>query len=262
MIYSKKTKGEKMFRLTLVFTIILAFTSCSQDTILLNSIEKPPKVKIKKISKISIPVREHGYNNFETMLLTSQTELNKFISKIKLQKSWNKQENFLESLLLKKINFSNSNILLYRITESSSSTILLVEPPSGDNKHIQIVIGKNKPKIGTSDMAHYALAYRVSKSVIDITFKYGTKKDVIKNSASTTSSTIPKECLEWFEGCNSCGKVGVEDSPVCTEKFCDKPTKFNCTKWKENSEQLKPDDVQEHHDTERYLPRSPQISDE
>ena len=239
----------------------MAFTACSQDTILLNSMEKPPKIEIKKISKITIPVIEQGYSHFETTLLTSQIELNKFIKKIKLQKSWNKKENFLKSLLLKKINFSNSNILLYRITESSGATVLLVNPPSVDNQHIKIVIGKNKPKIGTSDMAYYALAYRVSKLVIDVTFKHGIKKDVIKNSASTTCSTFPKECLEWSDGCNTCGRVGKEGTPVCTEVFCDKP-KFNCTKWKESSEQLKPDDVQEHHDTEQYLPRSPQISNE
>lgn len=251
-----------MFRFTLAFTIIVGFTACSQDTILLNSIEKTPKVEIKKISKITIPVREQGYSHFQTTLLTSQIELNKFIKKIKLQKSWNKKENFLESLSLKKINFNNSNLLLYRITEASGSTVLLVDPPTGNNKHIEIVIGKNKPQVGTNHMAYYALAYRVSKSVIDVTFKHGTKKDVIKNSASTTSSIIPKECLEWSDGCNSCGRVGGEGTPVCTEVFCDKPTKFNCTKWKENSEQLKLDDVPQHHDTEQYLPHSPQTSNE
>ena len=251
-----------MFRLTLACTILLAFIACSKDTILLNTIEKPPKIEIKKISQITIPVRENGYSNFETTLITSQIELNKFIEKIKVQKSWKKQKNFLESLLLKKINFSNSNLLLYRITESSISTVLLVEPPSGDNKHIVIVIGKNEPKTDTTKMAYYALAYRVSKSVIDVTFERGIKKDIVKNSASTIDSTIPKECLEWFDGCNTCRKVGINSTPVCSEKFCEKTTAFSCTKWKENPKQPKPDNVQEHHDNEQYLPHAPPPSSE
>ena len=250
-----------MFRLTLACTIILLFTACAKDTILLNTIEKAPKIEIKKISQITIPVREKGYSSFQTTLITSQIELNRFIEKIKVQKSWKKLKNFLESLLLKKINFSNSNLLLYRITESSTSTVLLVEPPSGDNKHIKIVIGKNESKTDTSDMAYYALAYRVSKSVIDVTFQHGIKKDVIKNSTSTTS-TIPKKCLEWFDGCNSCGRVGEEGMPVCTEIFCTTLSPFKCTKWKENSKQPKPDNDQEHHDNEQYLPHTPLPSSE
>jgi len=251
-----------MFRLTFAFSIIMAFTACSQDRIILNTIEAPPKVEIKTISQITIPVREHGYSNFETTFITSKIELTKFIENIKLQKSWKKKKNFLETLLLKKIDFNSSNLLLYRITEASSSTVLLVDAPSGNNKHIKILIGENKPKIGTTDMAYYALAYRISKSVIDVTFLRGTKKDVIKNTASLNSKNIPETCLKWFDGCNTCEKVNNKSTPVCTEKLCNKPKVINCTKWKEHSKPSKLDNEPEHHETEQYLPHSPPPSSE
>jgi len=251
-----------MFKLTLAISIIMAFTACSQDSIILNNIENPPQVEIKNISQITIPVREHGYSNFKTTFITSKVELNKFIEKIKLQKYWKKKKNFLATLLLKKINFNNSNLLLYRITESSGSTVLLVDPPKGDNKHIKIIIGENELQIGTTDMAYYALAYRVSKSVADITFQRGKKEDIIKNPIITTKTTLPSECLEWYDGCNTCGRVGEEGTPVCTEMFCSRPLIFKCTKWKEHSKPSTPDNEPEHHETEQYLPHSPPPSSE
>jgi len=140
----------------------------------------PKELNIKTISKITIPVREDGYKNFKTQVIKTKNELDNFIADVKEQNSWSKKENFLQSLLLKELNFSEYNLLLYRITEPSGSTVLAVDAPKGDSKNITIKIGRDKPKIGTDDMAYYTLAYKVTKTVHTVTFDNEIKKDVIQ----------------------------------------------------------------------------------
>lgn len=170
--------------LKVIFTsfIALFFSACFTTSNIIISESATPRVLAKStILQITIPVREHGYSNFDTQVLTTEKNLYSFIDSIKKQKSWNKKENFLYSLTLYPIDFKKYNILLYRISKSSGSTVLAVDVPKGTNKNILIEIGRDKPNIGTSEMAYYALAYRVAKSVQNITFDNGIKKDTIKN---------------------------------------------------------------------------------
>ena len=173
-----------MFKLLFSSFIALLFTACFTSSSIVIPQPKIPDVLSKStILKITIPVREQGYSNFDTQVLTSQQALDNFITSIKKQKSWNKKENFISSLTLLPVDFKKYNVLLYRMTESSGSTVLAVDAPKGNNKHILIEIGRDKPNVGTTDMAYYALAYKVAKSVQDITFDNGLKKHVIKNKA-------------------------------------------------------------------------------
>ena len=223
-----------MLRLLLTLVIALFFTAClTKSSILLPQTQAPEILAKSTILKITIPVREQGYSNFDTQVLSTQHALDTFISIIKQQKSWHKKENFLSSLSLYPIDFNNYNLLLYRMTESSGSTVLAVDVPKGTNKHVLIKIGRDKPNVGTADMAYYALAYKVAKSVQDITFDNGAKKHVIKNRALSVqgNSEVPKECIEWYDGCNDCGRVGTAGDAVCTERACYQKGVFRCTKW-------------------------------
>ena len=224
-----------MLKLLFSSFIALFFTAClTTSSILLPQTQTPDVLNKSSICKITIPVREHGYNNFNTQVLSSQHKLDNFIATIKKQKSWNKRENFINSLTLFPVDFSKYNILLYRMTESSGSTVLAVDAPKGSDKHVIIKIGRDKPNIGTDDMAYYALAYKVAKHVQDITFDNGIKKHVIKNKALNVQekSEVPKGCLEWYDGCNDCGRVGTVGDAVCTERYCVHQGEFKCTKWK------------------------------
>jgi hypothetical protein len=229
--------------LKLLFTsfIFLFFSACSpSSSIILYEGEKPKELDKSTILKIPIPVREHGYNNFDTQVLTTQRELDTFISNVKKEKSWEKKENFISSLTLHPIEFKKYNILLYRMTESSGSTVLAVDVPKGTNEHIYIEIGRDKPHTETTDMAYYALAYKVAKSVKNITFDNGLKKHVIKNKFLNIqkNTEVPKTCLEWYDGCNDCGRVGDDGDIVCTERYCIQNNKFKCTKWDKNHENI------------------------
>ena len=169
-----------MLRLLLTFTLF--FTACTEKQIVLVDGEPsaPKELSIKTISKITIPVREHGYSNFKTQVIKTKDELDAFITDVKGQSGWSKKENFLQSLLLKEINFSKYNLLLYRITESSGSTVLAIDAPKGDQKNIIVKIGRDKPNMGTSDMAYYTLAYKIINTVNTVTFDNEIKKDVIQ----------------------------------------------------------------------------------
>lgn len=225
-----------MLRILLTSFVLFFLTACfSTSSIILSEKEKPAQLEKSTILKIAIPVREHGYSNFDTKVISSQNALDEFIANISIQQSWNKKENFIDSLTLYPIDFTKYNLLLYRMTEKSGTTVLSVDVPKGTNEHIIIEIGRDKPNIGTADMAYYALAYKVLKSVKDITFDNGLKKHLIKNKTlnieEKQTSDVPKACLEWYDGCNDCGRVGDADDVVCTERYCVHKDKFRCTKW-------------------------------
>jgi hypothetical protein len=176
-----------MLKLLFSSFIALFFTAClTTSSILLPPTKTPDVLNKSSILKITIPVREHGYSNFDTQVLTNKSEFENFIATVKKQKSWDKKDNFISSLMLYPIDFEKYNILLYRMTESSGSTVLAVDVPKGNNKHILIEVGRDKPNGGTVDMAYYALAYKVAKSVQDITFDNGVKKHTIKNNSLNT----------------------------------------------------------------------------
>ncbi len=185
-----------MLKLLFSAFIALSFTAClTSSSIIIPPTNKPDVLSKSSILKIPIPVREHGYKNFNTQVLSSQQELDRFIATIKEQKSWNKRENFISSLTLFPINFSKYNILLYRMTENSGSTVLAIDVPKGTNRNILIEIGRDKPNTGTSDIAYYALAYKVAKHVQDITFDNGIKKHTIKNRALNIQKKSDKATL-------------------------------------------------------------------
>ena len=181
-----------MLKLLFSSFIALFFTAClTTSSILIPPTQTPEVLTESTILKITIPVREHGYSNFDTQVLSNQHALDTFITSIKEQKSWKQKDNFVSSLTSFPIEFKKYNLLLYRMTESSSSTVLAIDVPKGSTQHILIEIGRDKPNLGTTDMAYYALAYKVAKSVQDITFDNGLKKHVIKNKSLTIQK--PKE---------------------------------------------------------------------
>jgi hypothetical protein len=256
-----------MLRHILLFIPLLWFTACNPEHIIIdNPPQKMVEINIKTIARIAIPVREDGYSNFNTTLIQTEESFQEFLTKIEEQKGWSKKKNFIESLKLKKIDFNYYNLIIYRLTQASGSTVLSVHKPKGYNeKEIIIKIDENRPEINTHDEAHYALAYKVAKSVQTVTFQNGEKKIVINNQSQQNKSmkVAPKNCMEWFDGCNKCGRIGIEGLPICTEKACTHYEEFRCTKWKGKPKQLKPAHAPLHHDSElESLPRSPQLSDE
>jgi len=238
-----------MLKILLSSLITLFIVACTPPAnIIIKDINQTQPLNKSDILQITIPVREHGYQNFDTQVLSTQAAFDAFIQtiqkqdeseeKVKKSSTWNQKENFIESLTSTPIDFKKYNLLLYRITEKSGSTVLSVEAPKGTNEHVIVVLGRDDPEIKTSDMAYYALAYKVAKSVKTITFDNGLKKHIVKNKMIELNKPkkdydVPDECLEWYDGCNDCGRVGSGTEVVCTERHCVHQEQFRCTKWKQ-----------------------------
>ena len=109
----------------------------------------------------------------KTKLFTTENELKTFLTDVNYQTGWNQKENFLNTISIKSINFQTHNLLIYRMTETSSSIVLAVDVLTELKNHITIQMSKDKSETMTMDMAYYALAYIVDKKVIDIRFNDG-----------------------------------------------------------------------------------------
>ncbi len=174
-----------MLHFFISLTLLLLFTACNpSSSIVLSYPPEKEKLLSDTIARLPIPFRENGYSKIETKLYTTQSDFNRFISKVKTEKIWNKekQKNVIDSLQINPIDFTKYNLLIYTMEEPSGSTKLTIDPPKGNNAHVEIQINRETAKVGTSDMAYYALAYKVKKNVLDITFDNGVTKKIILNN--------------------------------------------------------------------------------
>ena len=68
---------------------------------------------------MDIPQREHGYRNFESLVLRSQKDLEAFLKGIKEQGGWNDRATFVKALTGAKVDFRHHALVLIRHTEGS-----------------------------------------------------------------------------------------------------------------------------------------------
>jgi len=226
-----------MKKLLLLATLAILFVSCASDS---KNTNNTVKVTTKKsIKNIPIPFREIGYSQHASQVIVSQKAFDTFITQIGNGDNWNKKTEVLEALQNANIDFKKNNLLFYRITRGSGSIHLDVDNSNIilNNNDITINIKESTPSVGTTDMAYYALAYEVNKTIETITFDNKKQKVIVENKES--DMVVPKNCKAWFDGCNSCGKIGENsDAEVvasCTAMAClvYRPQDFRCTAWEE-----------------------------
>ncbi|RUM70178.1 MAG: hypothetical protein DSZ07_03000 [Sulfurovum sp.] len=220
-----------MKKLLLLITLITLFISCASDSKNINNSISTQK----SIKNIPIPFREHGYSQHASQLIVSKKAFDSFIMQIGNGDNWNKKTEVLEALQNANIDFKKNNLLFYRITRGSGSIKLDVDNSNIilNNNEITINIKESTPSVGTADMAYYALAYKVNKTIKTITFDNKKQKVIIENKES--DMVVPKNCKAWSDGCNNCHKIGDDDKGACTKRAClvYRPQDFRCTAWEE-----------------------------
>lgn len=216
---------NKLFS-TIIIAILL-MTACNSSSS--GSGQSISKVK-DEIVAINIPFQEHGYHNLASQIISSTESFNAFIVDVDKQQGWNHKDDFLQKIKSKVINYEKNNLFLYRLTETSSSNKLTVSQPKYDgNNNVIIKIKRDVAEVGDAAMAYYLLAYIVDKKVSQLTFDDGKQEATIENSA--TAFAVPKNCLTWSEGCNSCGRTENGEA-VCTQPACPNSIKeFRCEDW-------------------------------
>ena len=171
----------------LLLILALFFTACNPPSSSIVISQPPTKEELLPDTIVRLPIhfRANGYSKIKTKLYTTESDFTTFLNKVETENFWSKdnQKNFIGSLQINPIDFTKYNLLIYTMKESSGSTKLTIDPPKGDNAHVKIDINREIPLKGKIDtnMAYYALAYKVKKSVIDITFDNGVKKEIILN---------------------------------------------------------------------------------
>lgn len=119
---------------------------------------------------IPIPPREHGYNNFASIVFKSKKDLDSFLTDTSTQIGWNNRKAFEDALLNAKVDFSKEALVLLRHTEGSGSVKVAFETPVLRDRNLLCVIrGRPIPPGfgGTADMAYYCFAVAVSKAQIN-----------------------------------------------------------------------------------------------
>ena len=225
----KTDKRFIMKKLLLLATLAILFISCSSDSKYISNTVATQK----SIKNIPIPFREIGYSQHASKVIVSQKAFDSFITQIGNGNNWNKKTEVLEALQNANIDFKKNNLLFYRITRGSGSIHLDVDNSNIilNNHDIIINIKESSPSMGTADMAYYALAYEVSKTIETITFDNKKQKVVVENRKS--DMIVPKNCKAWSDGCNNCHKIGENGKGACTKRAClvYRPQDFRCTAW-------------------------------
>jgi hypothetical protein len=118
---------------------------------------------------IPVQKREHGYSNFESIVLMSKNDLDSFLTTTSTQIGWNNRQEFENALLNAKLDFSKEALVLLRHSEGSGSVQVTFETPILQGRNLLCEIrGRPIPPGygGTADMAYYCFAVAVSKSAV------------------------------------------------------------------------------------------------
>lgn len=131
---------------------------------------------------IPIPEREHGYSNFESTVITSQDELDKFltVTSKSQETGWNNRKDFDKAVDQAKIDFSREALLFIRHTEGSGSVQLTFQEPKLVKDKLILEVDRKAPQMGTADMAYYCVALAVvKKDISTVEVKVSGKEPVI-----------------------------------------------------------------------------------
>lgn len=125
----------------------------------------PRKLTIRDVlaRQISIPGREHGYNNFESTVIASPDELRAFLQRTGKGKlrGWNERSAFEQAIKRAGIDFQHERLVVFRHTESSGSNRVKPRLSVSGNGVMRLTIDREEPAVGTADMAYYAFAFAV-----------------------------------------------------------------------------------------------------
>lgn len=115
---------------------------------------------------IPIPTEEHGYHNFETMVIASQNEMDRFMENLGQSSGWNNRADFEKALGFAKVDFGRESLVLVRYTEGLGSVRVDFSQPVLRGRRLVVSINRITPEWGTDDMAYFCFALAVDKNEI------------------------------------------------------------------------------------------------
>lgn len=118
---------------------------------------------------IPIPPEEHGYGNFESMVIATPSELEAFMQAgaVEQDLAWNNRADFEDALKRAALDFDRESLVLLRHTEGSGSVRVNLLKPHVVDRRLVFQIERAEPEIGTTVMAYYCFALAVAKGAVD-----------------------------------------------------------------------------------------------
>ena len=167
--------------LIIAITTTISIVSCSSSD---NVSSSQDLIAVSDMSRVNIPVREHGYSNLQNIVINSTIELNEYLQLIEQQSAWNNKTEFVNVLKNENIDFGSMNLLIYLHTEGSGSIAVSLADPIWEGANAAVNVTRTVPNIGTADMAYYAYAFNVRKTIPKVIFIIGETRVEIPNNES------------------------------------------------------------------------------
>jgi hypothetical protein len=163
----KKKLKSMPFTLFFKLTFVIVFLVCG--AILTAAVHVGDGRDDQIFRFVPIPRQEHGYSNFESLVVRSDRELDEFFSltSIAAGMSWNKRDKFEEAIRESRLNFAREFLVLIRHTEESGSVKVSFGVQQVKSSVLYCSIHREEPpRIGTTDMAYYCFGFAVLKQKV------------------------------------------------------------------------------------------------
>ena len=170
-----------MKKKAILLTLTISLISCGAAS----SAGKPPsgeRVVLSDIERVNLLEREQGYSHLENIVIRSTAELDRYRQSIEPQSGWNDKATFLAELQRQKIDFDRLNLLIYFHAEGSGSIGVALEEPIWEGENAVVHLTRTVPEIGTADMAYYAYAFTIKKTIPKVIFVINDRRIEIQNN--------------------------------------------------------------------------------
>lgn len=114
--------------------------------------------------QIPIPQVEHGYDQFESMVIETPAEFDALLNVIKSQKDWNNKADFIAAMKQAHVDFQTDAVVLVRYTLGSSSYKVAMLRTDVAGAELIIRLTRDSPGSGNRDMAYHCFALIFLKS--------------------------------------------------------------------------------------------------
>ena len=118
---------------------------------------------------IPIPAEEHGYSNFDSVVITTSSALDAFMQTGASERgmAWNRRAEFEDAIQRAALDFDREALVLLRHTEGSGAVRVRLVPPRVMDRRLICAIDRKEPEMGTTDMAYHCFALAVLKSEVE-----------------------------------------------------------------------------------------------
>ncbi|MCP4614593.1 MAG: hypothetical protein GY845_38430 [Planctomycetes bacterium] len=132
----------------------------------------------EQASELSIHGCVSCYLDIEPFAITTQDQLEQFITTVQQTEGWDNRQEFIDGIIQAGIDFSRFNLVYYEHYEGSESTKVYASAPYSSGDTVIVDLTRISPDYGVPKPMTLSFAYLVDKRFDTMKFKIEDKKDV------------------------------------------------------------------------------------